>query len=61
MDDNSGQCVNYAADHADGPNLHACPAGEGGRPANGHSVARARATSRKRTIRDWSYGADVRD
>jgi hypothetical protein len=60
-DDNSGRCVNYAADFANGPNLHACPAGEGGRPGDGPGVARARATNRKRTIRDRSYGGDVRN
>lgn len=59
-DGNGGQCVNYVADHANGPNLHACPAGEGGRPGDGPGGARTRAVNRKRTIRDWSYGGDVR-
>jgi hypothetical protein len=26
LDDDSGQCVNFAADSARGPNRHACPA-----------------------------------
>ena len=34
IDDDSGRCVNYVADHANAPNLHACPAGEGGGPGD---------------------------
>jgi hypothetical protein len=61
LDESSGKCVNYVADHANGPNKHACPAGEGGRPGTGPVVTRARAVNRKRTIRDWSYRGGVRD
>jgi hypothetical protein len=62
--DDSGQCVNYAADHATAPNLHACPAVGGGRPGGrpgaGPGATRTRAANRKRTIRDWSYRGDAR-
>ena len=61
MDDDSGQCVNYAADHANGPNLHACPAAAAVRPGAAPGVARARAATRKRSIRDWSYRGGARD
>jgi hypothetical protein len=59
--DDSGQCVNYAADHATAPNQHACPVGGGGRPSGGLGPARTRAANRKRTIRDWSYRGGVRN
>jgi hypothetical protein len=60
--DDSGQCVNYAADHATAPNLHACPVGGGGaRPGAGPGRARTRAAGRKRAIRDWSYLGDARN
>jgi hypothetical protein len=61
MDDSGGQCVNYVADRVSGPNLHACPAVDQGRPGSGLSVARTRAANRKRIIRDWSYGGDGRN
>jgi hypothetical protein len=57
--DDSGQCVNYAADHAAAPNLHACPVA-GARPGGGLGPARTRAGNRKRATRDWSYRGGVR-
>jgi hypothetical protein len=52
LDDEAGQCVNHAADYASGPNLHACPSGEAGRPGEPPAVARARAGYGKRVIRN---------
>jgi hypothetical protein len=59
--DDSGQCVNYAADHATAPNLHTCPVSGGGRSSGGLGPVRTRAANRKRTIRDWSYRGGVRN
>jgi hypothetical protein len=59
-DGDDGHCVNYVADHAGGPNLHACPARRAERPVSYPGAVRARGINRKRTIRGWSYGGDVR-
>ena len=42
--DDTGQCVNYVADHASAPNLHACPAGEGRGPGDVPGAAHGRRT-----------------
>jgi hypothetical protein len=43
MDDDSGQCVNYAAEYPGGPNLHACHDRAGDRLANGRPASARRA------------------
>ena len=42
MDDDSGQCVNYAAEYPGGPNLHACRDRAGDRRASGRPASARR-------------------